>query len=267
MLHSLFALMIFQALVLVVSVMAMIWALSLKMKNAGIVDIAWAGLFLFVAGLYAAVGDGYSDRKILFAGMVAVWSARLAIYLYLRVIGHHPKEDARYAKMRENWGARAEGRFFYFFKLQGVMIVLLSVPFALICMNSEPKLSLLELLASALWLIALTGESFSDRQLDHFKHRHPGKTCNVGFWKYSRHPNYFFEWLTWCSYFLFALASPYGWISIFCPILMYYVLTQVTGIPLAEEQSLKSRGDEYRNYQKKTSAFFPWFPKNDSSFS
>jgi steroid 5-alpha reductase family enzyme len=261
MLHSLFALMIFQALILVISVMAVIWALSLKLKNAGIVDIAWASLFLFVTVLYASVGEGSSDRKLLFIGMIAIWSLRLSIYLYLRVVGHHPKEDARYAKMREQWGDRAEGRFFYFFQLQGVMIVLLSLPFALICMNSDPKFSPIEIVAAVLWLIALIGESLSDRQLDHFKHRHPKQTCDVGFWKYSRHPNYFFEWLIWLSYFLFALAAPYGWVSIFCPILMYYVLTQVTGIPLAEEQSLKSRGDEYRNYQKKTSAFFPWFPK------
>jgi steroid 5-alpha reductase family enzyme len=261
MLHSLFALMIFQALILVVAVMAMIWATSVRIKNAGIVDIAWAGLFLVVVVLYAAVGDGYIDRKILIAGMVGVWSARLAIHLYIRVIGHHPIEDARYAKMRESFGPNADGRFFYFFQLQGILIILLSIPFALACMNSEPRLSLLEIAALVLWVIAALGESFADRQLAHFKANHKGKTCDVGFWKYSRHPNYFFEWLIWCSYFLFALASPYGWISIFCPLLMYYVLTQVTGVPLAEEQSLKSRGDEYRNYQKKTSAFFPWLPK------
>jgi steroid 5-alpha reductase family enzyme len=261
MLHSLFALMIFQALILVVSVMAIIWAVSLKMKNAGIVDIAWSGLFLLITALYASIGDGYSNRRLLIAGMVGIWSARLATYLYLRVIGHHPTEDARYAKMRAEWGEKAEGKLFWFFQLQGVLAVLLSIPFALVCMNSDPGIFTLELVASGLWLLALIGEALSDRQLDHFKHQNKGKTCDVGFWKYSRHPNYFFEWLIWCSYFLFALSSPYGWVSIFCPLLMYYVLTRVTGIPLAEEQSLKSRGDEYRNYQKKTSAFFPWFPK------
>ena len=89
-----------------------------------------------------------------------------------------------------------------------------------------------------------------------------GKTCRAGLWSYSRHPNYFFEWLIWVSFFIFASASPYGWISIVCPVLIFYFLFKVSGIPATEAQALRTKGDDYRDYQRTTSAFFPWFPKN-----
>jgi steroid 5-alpha reductase family enzyme len=112
-------------------------------------------------------------------------------------------------------------------------------------------------------LIAIAGETLADAQLAAFK-RDPanrGGVCNVGLWRYSRHPNYFFEWLIWMSYFIFALASPFGWIAIVGPASILWLLIRVTGIPMAEEQSLRSRGDAYRRYQQATSAFIPWFPK------
>ena len=110
--------------------------------------------------------------------------------------------------------------------------------------------------------MALAGESAADRQLEAFR-RDPanrGKTCRVGLWRVSRHPNYFFEWLVWVAYFVFALASPWGWVTIYCPALMLFFLFRVTGIPATEAQALKSRGEDYRQYQRTTSAFFPWFP-------
>ena len=82
-----------------------------------------------------------------------------------------------------------------------------------------------------------------------------------GLWRYSRHPNYFFEWLVWIAYAMFALASPWGWISLACPAVMLYFLLRVTGIPATEAQALKSRGDDYREYQRTTSAFVPRRPK------
>jgi steroid 5-alpha reductase family enzyme len=261
--HSLIALMLFQALIFVIASMVVVWLWSVKIKNAGIVDIAWAALFSIVALLYAAVGDGYSLRKIAIAVMVCIWSLRLASFLYRRVASHHPTEDARYAQLRQLWHPNSDIRFLYFFELQGIVLVLLTIPFALICMNMKREFSFIEVAAMSLWLLAVLGESLSDHQLSKFKKdpQNKGKTCNVGLWRYSRHPNYFCEWLIWLSYFVFALGSDWGWISIFCPLLMYHLLTKVTGIPMAEEQSLKSRGEEYRNYQQRTNAFFPWFPR------
>jgi steroid 5-alpha reductase family enzyme len=104
----------------------------------------------------------------------------------------------------------------------------------------------------------------ADHQLNAFKRRHAGerRVCNVGLWRYSRHPNYFFEWLIWVAYFLFACASPLGWIAVISPAIILYLLLRVTGIPLTEEQSIRSRGEAYRAYQRTTSAFVPWFPRS-----
>ena len=123
---------------------------------------------------------------------------------------------------------------------------------------------MLEIAAFVLWTIGVAGESLADWQIARFKAdpAYKGRTMDRGLWRYSRHPNYFFEWIVWCSYFLFAWSSPYGWVTIYCPLLMYYLLTRVTGVPMAEEQALRSRGAEYREYQERTNAFFPWPSKN-----
>jgi steroid 5-alpha reductase family enzyme len=263
--HSLLALMLFQAFVLIAAMMMVTWLLSLRIGNAAVVDVAWSAFFTLLVFIYAAFGEGYAPRKVLITAMVAIWSLRLATHLCKRVKSQHPREDARYAELRKNWEPNSEYRFLAFFQLQGMVNLLLSIPFALICLNTSSEFSPLELVAVVIWMIAILGEAASDRQLSRFKEdsTNSGKTCDVGFWKYSRHPNYFFEWLVWCSFFLFALASPWGWIAIYCPIVMFLLLTRVTGIPMAEEQSLKSRGDEYRAYQQRTNAFFLWSPKTN----
>ena len=113
-------------------------------------------------------------------------------------------------------------------------------------------------------LIALCGEALSDFQMQRFKadRANDGKVCEAGLWRYSRHPNYFFESLIWWGFFIAALSSPHGWVTIICPLLMLYLLFQVTGIPLTEEYAIKSKGELYRAYQRTTNAFVPWFPKN-----
>ncbi len=122
----------------------------------------------------------------------------------------------------------------------------------------------LEFAGAALWLIAISGEALADAQLAAFKRRasNKGRVCDAGLWRYSRHPNYFFEWLIWVAYFVFALGSPWGWVAIVGPASILYLLLRVTGIPMTEEQSIRSRGDAYRRYQQTTSAFIPWFPKS-----
>jgi len=129
--------------------------------------------------------------------------------------------------------------------------------------NSSPTISPWEIAGALLWLIAIGGESLADSQLSAFRNRpeNQGKVCDRGLWKYSRHPNYFFEWMIWVAFAVVALGSTGGWLGTLSPIIMYYLLTQVTGIPPAETQSLKSRGDAYRAYQARTSAFFPLPPR------
>jgi len=137
------------------------------------------------------------------------------------------------------------------------------VAFLLPVFNTTPRFDLLEIAGVCLWCTALAGETVADAQLSAFKRiaANQGQVCDVGLWRCSRHPNYFFEWLVWVAYFLFALGSPLGWLAAIGPASILYLLLRVTGIPLTEEQSIRSKGDAYRRYQATTSAFAPWFPR------
>lgn len=245
--------------------MALLWLIHLKIKNAGIVDFGWALGLAMLGGFYACVASGYPQRRILVAVMALVWGLRLASHiLFDRVVGK--PEDGRYTTLRKEWKTDLPRKFFLFFEFQALLDVLLSLPFLLMAVNPYPKLGPIEWVGFALWFIALVGESVADAQLKSFK-RDPaskGKTCRRGLWNYSRHPNYFFEWLIWVAFFIAALGSPWGFLSIMSPILMLYFLFKVTGIPGTEAQALKSRGDDYRDYQRTTSAFIPWFKKKSA---
>jgi steroid 5-alpha reductase family enzyme len=257
-------LLILSALAGLCLVFAGVYWLARRINNYGIVDIAWSYAFAVLALYYALFAPGWPVRKALITAMAVLWSLRLGTHLYHRVMGHHPVEDGRYVQLRKDWAGNFAPKMFGFFQLQAVSVVLLGVAFFIVCLNPSPRLHPLEVAGAILWLLALTGESLADRQLAAFKHdpANKGKVCDAGLWRYSRHPNYFFEWLIWVAYFVFALASPHGWIAVIGPASILYLLLRVTGIPLTEEQSLRSRGDAYRRYQQTTSAFVPWFPKN-----
>jgi len=185
----------------------------------------------------------------------------LSLYLLLtRVIGH--PEEGRYVQLRRDWGCHLPLKFLLFFQFQALLGVLLSAPFLLAAVNEHPRLSAVEYAGTALWAVAFAGELTADSQLTRFKSdpANRGRTCRVGLWRYSRHPNYFFEWLIWVAFALFAAGSPHGYLAVFSPLLMLFFLFRVTGIPATEAQALRSRGDEYRQYQRTTSAFLPWFP-------
>jgi len=252
------------ALAFAVPFMAATWIVAVRIRNAGIVDIAWSAAFGPIALLYALAGDGWAPRRWLLAAMVILWSTRLATYLWRRVMGHHPEEDTRYRELRRTWAPRADARFFWFFEAQGLAAVGLSLPFAIAAVNLAPDLATLEWAGVALWAIGLAGESLADAQLARFKAdaANRGRVCQVGLWRYSRHPNYFFEWLIWCGYGVFALGSPWGVLALACPAVMLYLLLRVTGIPALEAAALRSRGDAYRDYQRTTSAFVPWFRRS-----
>jgi steroid 5-alpha reductase family enzyme len=248
----------------VCALMFILWLLHFPMRNAAIVDGGWAGGLALLAILYAALGDGYEPRRLLIGVMGAVWGLRLSLYLVLtRVIGH--PEEGRYVELRRKWVTNIPLKFLAFFEFQALLCVLLSIPFLVSARNPQGRLSPLEFAAPVLWVLALAGESLADRQLHRFKldPASKGKTCRIGLWRYSRHPNYFFEWLIWVSYALFALASPGGLYALSAPALMLYFLFRVTGIRPTEKQALRTKGDDYRRYQQSTSAFFPWFPKGE----
>ena len=251
------------ALLFAVVLMALIWRLAIRIGNAGIVDIAWSAGFTPVAIFFAAAASGSPARRALIGSMVSIWSLRLGGYLYLRVSAHHPLEDRRYARLRGQWGAKANQKMFGFFQLQAALLAVLSLPWLLVCLNPRSALRPIEWGGCLLWMVAISGEALADCQLQRFRAdpAHRGAVCQAGLWRYSRHPNYFFEWLVWVAYFVLALGSPCGWLTIYCPVLMLYFLLRVTGIPLTEQLSLQSKGAAFADYQRRTSAFVPWFPK------
>jgi steroid 5-alpha reductase family enzyme len=239
---------------------ALVYLRARRLDNYGIVDIAWSYAFAGLAIGYAVFGTGWAPRRALLAALATLWSLRLGTHLYRRVMSHHPVEDGRYVQLRKDWAGNFAPRMFAFFQMQAASVVLLGVPFLLPALNSTPQLHWLEFAGAALWLVALSGEALADAQLAAFK-RDPanrGRVCDAGLWRYSRHPNYFFEWLVWVAYFVFALASPGGGFAVIGPASILYLLLCVTGIPLTEQQSLRSKGDAYRRYQATTSAFVPW---------
>ena len=249
----------------VAALMFVLWLISLRTGNAAIVDVGWATGIAILAVIYAVLGNGYRVRVILAAGMACVWGFRLGSYLLVaRVIGQ--PEEGRYVQLRKDWKTNINAKFLLFFEFQAVLCVVLSGPFLFSALNPAPALSWLEYCGCALALIGILGEAVADAQMGAFK-KNPanrGRICRDGLWKLSRHPNYFFEFLVWLGFALFAMASPHGYISFLSPALILYFLLRVTGIPATEAQAIRSKGDDYREYQWTTSVFIPWFPKKES---
>ena len=243
-----------------------VWALARKVDNYSVVDPAWALGLLWPIGVMAwGVGtSSYMPRVLLMSIMGACWSLRLGSYLVMRVASHHPAEDVRYKVLREGWKDRLARNFFWFFEAQALLVVLLAVPFAISLCNPTAHLSWIEWAGLAIWAVGFVGESIADNQMRRFKAdpTNKGKVCQVGLWKYSRHPNYFFESVIWWGFWVFACGSPWGWVTIYAPLLILHFLLRVTGIPLTEKCAVESKGEAYREYQRTTSAFIPWSPKS-----
>ena len=250
--------------VVAVAVMAALWYRQLRTREADVVDLAWtAGLGAAAVFYAAAVPTGVGWRRWLVAAMAGVWSVRLASYLLTRV--RTPGEDGRYHDLRTKWGRGAPLKFFVFFQAQAALVVVLSIHFLLAMRASEPTLRVADIAGLAIWLVSITGESIADAQLARFRAApgNEGKVCRAGLWRYSRHPNYFFEWLHWVAYVPVAYGSAPPWAILLAPVLLLLSIRFITGIPPIERRSVERRGEEYRRYQRTTSAFVPWFPRKD----
>lgn len=242
--------------------MFLLYAFQRRHNDAGIVDVGWSLGIGAAVGWYALIVEGDLISRLAVASVALPWSLRLGLYLLLdRVKGRD--EDGRYRQLRERWGAEAQRKFLVFFQFQGALIVLFSLP-PLLAMLSPKASPFTLLLGVLLGLLAMAGESLSDAQLRRWR-RNPanrGRTCREGLWRFSRHPNYFFEWLHWWAYVVMAGFSWQAVAALAGPLLMLLFLYRITGIPYTEAQALLSRGDDYREYQRTTSPFIPWFPKN-----
>ncbi len=243
-------------------VMLLLWAWQRRSGDAGIVDVGWSGGLGLLAWLYAGWQPGWWPRQVLVALLVSIWAFRLAGYLLRDRIGKE-SEDRRYAKLRQQWGGRAQLYFLFLFQSQAILDVLLSLAFLPAMLNPQDGFTWREPLGVLVWLIALAGESIADRQLARFRAdpANRGQVCRDGLWRYSRHPNYFFEWVHWWAYVILGFGLPGFWLTLVGPALMLFFLLKITGVPPAEASSLASRGDAYREYQRTTSMFFPWPPR------
>ncbi len=245
-------------------VMALVWFLQLRTKNAGVVDVVWSFGVGLLAVWFAWGADGLPQRRLLVGAMAAVWSARLVVHLIQRL--GREAEDGRYRELRAKWGQATQRNLFLFFQVQASWSVLFAIPMLIACRNSQP-LGAGDFLGFGVWLLALGGESIADRQLAAFKAdpANRGTVCKTGLWRYSRHPNYFFEWVHWWAYAAIGWGAPYGWLTLLGPASMLLFLTKITGIPPTEAHAVQSRGEAYREYQRTTSAFFPWPPRQEAS--
>lgn len=250
--------------VTMIVLMFVVWLIQRLIDDAGVVDVAWSAGLGIAALFYSFTSDGYEPRRILLAILAGSWSARLAVYLLIdRVL--RGEEDGRYQGLRKKWGSRTQFNLLLFFEFQALLVVLFSLPFLIVAHYDHPSLTIFDLLGTLIFICSIVGETVADRQLAQFRSApsNKGKTCRKGLWKYSRHPNYFFEWLHWWSYVLIAFGAPFWWITLSGPALMLFFLFKITGIPATEERALESRGEDYRNYQETTSMFIPWFPKEN----
>jgi steroid 5-alpha reductase family enzyme len=242
------------------------WWLANRINNYSIVDVTWSLAFAPAAIIYGVLGDGWVPRRIAIACLIALWSLRLGLYLWGRVAAHHPDVDPRYAILRKRWDKNPNRAFLFFFLSQGLLVWLLMLPVHLISHHAVAGFHPLELAGFAIWTIALLGEGIADTQLKRFKNESTDRlaVCQRGMWRYSRHPNYFFQSLLWWGLFLMALPVSWGWTAIIAPLAMLHFILRVTGIPLTEELAIEKRGDAYRRYQNTTSAFVP-LPKKKNA--
>jgi steroid 5-alpha reductase family enzyme len=235
-------------------------------KRAGIVDVMWSFCIL-VNSVYCAIFNQQGDSSTrLVIGMIGVlWFGRLGLHLLVRY-QHESKEDGRYANMRAASGKLVLPVFTLFFVFQAGLAVLFSIPMwwlTQIPTSAWSQYHHFVLIGAGIWLLfALWGETTADRQLTQFRtsKQNHGKTMRSGLWAYSRHPNYFFEWLHWFVYPIIGIEAGLYALWLY-PILMFLFLYYVTGIPFTEKQALISRGDDYRLYQQQTSLFFPRSPR------
>lgn len=254
--------MIGAAFLLSLGTMFLAWCIYVFRKNASIADIGWAAAFILSAWAYLIIGDGYAPKRWLITLMVTIWAVRLGQHLLQRYLNH--PEDARYAVLRKSWGGD-DNRivFLMMFLLQGALVVILSLPFLIVSFHALPEWSGFELFGFLIWAVGLSGESLADYQLLQFKNS-PGRQTEVlktGLWRFSRHPNYFFEWVVWIGFFIFCIPTPGGWIALISPAIMYVLLTTGTGIPMNEAEAIRTKGELYKEYQEVTPPFFPWFIK------
>ena len=249
-------------------IMAGAWWIQRKTGNSGWVDTTWSfgvGIIGAACAFLPLSAGGPSARQSLVALLAAIWCARLGSHIAART--RSSADDPRYRALIDEWGSAAPTRLFWFLQAQAAVGTILVMAVSLAAHHPAQGLHISDAIGVAILLLAVTGGAVSDAQLTAFRAdpANKGRVCDAGLWAWSRHPNYFFEWLAWFSYPAIALDlsgdHSLGWLSLTAPLSMYWVLVHASGIPPLEAHMLRSRGDKYRAYQARTPAFFPRPPE------
>jgi len=250
-------------------IMAGAWMVQQRTGNSGWVDTIWTFGLGAISGVAALVPMAHANwpaaRQIVTAFLIVLWSLRLGAHIAQRSVGI--SDDPRYAELIRQWGVDARRQMFWLLQKQAWATIPLALALFVAGHNPAPGLRWQDAIAVLVLLIAIGGEGLADRQLRQFRSdvRHNGQVCNIGLWRWSRHPNYFFEWLGWLAYPLLAIDfnGGYGWgyVALLAPVCMYWLLMYVSGIPPLEKHMLATRGSAFRAYQARTSPFFPVPPQ------
>lgn len=250
----------FPALALLSGFGTILWIISLMIKDSSIIDPLWGVLFIIAGWFYFfQTNDGFEARKMILMSLVTIWGLRLSIYLAWRNWGKG--EDYRYQKFRKNWGKNYWwGSLIQVFWLQPFLAWLISAVL-LGGMIDGNSLNLLDFVGIGVWLIGFLFEAGGDWQLARFKSnpKNKGKLLDTGFWKYTRHPNYFGDSACWWGYGLICAAAG-SYFPLVGSALMTFLLVNISGVALLE-RTLKKSKPGYEEYVRKTNAFLPWLPK------
>jgi steroid 5-alpha reductase family enzyme len=243
-------------LTVIMAYMAVWFCLGQALRRNDVADIAWGIGFIVMAVSAMVFTENVTPRGLLITCIVVLWGVRLSSHVFLRNLGK--QEDPRYRKWRKDWGKHAVIRaFFQVFLLQGVLIIIISLPVTIVITAERSPLSLLDILGVCIWFVGFAFETVGDYQLMRYK-RNPanqGKIMTQGLWRYTRHPNYFGEVALWWGVYLIAVSVPLGWATILGPITITCLILKVSGIPLLEERYKDN--PEFQMYKRRTSAFFP----------
>jgi len=248
------------------ALMALAWIAQRVTGKSGWVDTIWS-LAVGIGGVLAAVwpeAGAVADRRVAVGILVALWSLRLAGHIAARTRGG--EDDPRYAELSRQWGSLFPVYLFVFLQIQAAAALILVLAVRLAAIHPGPFPAIGDSLGVGLLIMAVVGEAIADAQLARFARANKGRkaVCDVGLWAWSRHPNYFFEWLGWCAWAVMAVdfsgAFPWGWAALAAPVLMYVRLVHVSGIPPLEAHMLTSRGPAFEAYRARVNAFFPGPP-------
>ena len=250
------------------AIMTGAWAIQQRTGNSGFIDAVWTfgtGVVGIASALIALPGSALTGRQILVAFLMLFWSARLGSHIVQRSLAR--SDDPRYAALIRQWGTGARREMFLLAQKQALVTVPLALAAFVAAHNPAPLFRIQDCVAIAVVLLGIVGEALADRQLRAFiaAPLKESRVCDRGLWAWSRHPNYFFEWVFWLAFPLLAIdpgaAYQFGWLALLAPACMYWLLVHVSGIPPLEEHMVKSYGEAYRDYQARTSAFFPLPPQ------